>query len=54
MTRIRNKKLYHIFEFGQSKWLKPYIEINKQTIIQTEKNSDKDGKRFHKLMNHAL
>ena len=25
-TRIKKKKIYHILEFSQSQWLKPYIE----------------------------
>ena len=50
-TRIKNKK---ILEFSQSKWLKPYIEFNTQKRIETEKNGDKDGKSFYKLMNNAI
>ena len=33
---------------------KPYIEFNTQKRIEGEKNVDKDGKAFHKLMNKGI
>ena len=47
------KKVHRVFEFYQSKWLKPYIKLNTQKRIEAEKNSDKDGKAFCKLMNNV-
>ena len=52
-TRIKNKKVRHVLEFDQSKWLKPYIEFNTEKRIEAEKNGDKDGRAFCKLMSNA-
>ena len=46
--------MHCILEFIQSQWLKLYVEFNKQKIIETEKNCDKDGKALYKLMNNAV
>ena len=47
------KKVHRVLEFDQSNWLKQYIEFNTQKIIEAEKNGDKNGKAFYKLMNNA-
>ena len=46
--------MHHVLEFNQSQLLKPYIEFNTQKTIKIEKNNDKDGKAFYKLMNNGL
>ena len=53
-TRIKTKKIHHVFEFNQSQWLKPYIELKTQKRTEAEKNVDKDGKALSKLMNNAV
>ena len=49
--RFKIKKLHRVLELEQSKWLKPYINFNAQKWIKAEKNGDKNGKAFFKLMN---
>ena len=51
---LKIKKSHFVLEFDQSKWLKPYIEINTQKRIEAEKNGDRDGKAFYKLMNNPV
>lgn len=51
---IRSKKLHLVLELDQSKKLNPYIEFNTQKRIEAEKNADKDGKAFYKLINNAV
>ena len=48
------KKAHRVFEFNQSKWLKPHIEFNPQKRTEAEQNDVKDGKTFNKLMNNAI
>ena len=36
------------------KWPKLYIEFNIQKGIEAEKNVDKDGREFYKLMKNAI
>ena len=43
-----------MLEFGQSQWLKPYIEFNTRTRLEEEKNNDKDGKALYELMNNHI
>ena len=52
-SNVRSKKLHLVLELDQSKKLNPYIEFNTQKIIEAEKNADKDGKAFYKLINNA-
>ena len=52
-TRINNEKVHHVLEFDQSKWLKPYVEFNTEKRIEAQKNCDKDGKAFYKLMSNS-
>ena len=51
---LKLKKIHRILEFNQSQWLKPYIEFNKQTKIDAEKNNDIDEKALYKLINNAI
>ena len=51
---LKLKKIHRVLEFNQSQWLKPYVEFNTQKRIEAEKNGDKDGKAFYKLMNNAV
>ena len=51
---MKLKKIHRILEFNQSECLKQYVEFNTQKRIETEKNSDKDGKALYKLMNNAV
>ena len=47
--------MHYLLESDQSKWVKPYIEFNtKKKRMKVEKNSDKDGKAFYKLINNAV
>ena len=46
--------MHRVLEFDQSKWVKPHTEFNVQKRIETEKNGDKDGKAFCKLVNDAV
>ena len=50
------RKIYLVLNFNQFQWLKPYVEFNthKKQKIKAEKNSDKDRKALHKLMNNAV
>ena len=43
-----------MLEFIPSQWLRQYAELNTQKRIEAEKNGDKDGKAFYKLMNNAV
>ena len=52
-NRINNEKVHHVLEFDQSKWLKPYVEFNTEKRIEAQKNCDKDGKAFYKLMSNS-
>ena len=47
---LKLKKLHRVLEFNQSQWLKPYIEFNTRNRIEADKNNDKDGKAWYKLM----
>ena len=40
-TRIKNKKIYWVLEFDQSKRLKACTEFNTQKIIEPEENYGK-------------
>ena len=51
---LKRKKIHHLLEFNQTKWLKQYIKFNTQKRIEAEINKDKDGKAFCKLMNNAI
>ena len=51
---LKLKKIYRVFEFKQSQWLKQYVEFNTQKKTEAEKNGDKDGKALDKLMNNAV
>ena len=48
------KAINHVSEFNQSQRLKRHVEFNPQKIIEAEKNGEKDGKTFYKLMNNNV
>ena len=52
-TVMFSKNIHHILEFNKSRWLKPYIEFNKEKRMEAEKNYDKDEKAYE-LMNNAI
>ena len=52
-VRIKAKKILLVLQFNQSQWLKPYIKINSQKRIETEKHGGKDGKALYKLIINA-
>ena len=41
---LKLKKEHHVLEFSQSRWLKPYVEMNTQKKDRVTKNGDGDGK----------
>ena len=45
-VRLEIKIIYLVSEFHQSKWLKPYIEFNRQKRREAEKNDEKHGEAF--------
>ena len=51
---LKLKKLHPVLEFNQSQWLKAYVEFSTLKRIEAEKNGEKDGKAFYKLMNIAV
>ena len=47
--------MHCVLEFNQPQWLKLYAKLNKKKgRMNTEKNSDKEGKFLHKLMTNAV
>ena len=38
---LKLKKIHCVLELNQSQWLKPYIELNTQKRIESEKSGDK-------------
>ena len=50
---LKLKKIHHVLEFNQSKWLKEYVEFNTHKWIEAQKNGDKDRKVLHKLINNG-
>ena len=58
---LKLKNVHCVLEFNQLQWLKPYVEVNKQKIIDVKKkkkkkkeNGGKDGKALYKLMNNDV
>ena len=45
---LKLNKLHRVLEFNQPKWLKQYVEFNRQKILEAEKNGDKDRKALYK------
>ena len=45
------KRVHHMIEFGQSAWLKPYIDFNTQLRMQAKNDFEKD---IFKLMNNSV
>ena len=43
-----------MLKFNKSQWLKPYIKLNEQQIIEAEKVNEKTGKAVHKLINNTI
>ena len=48
------KKIHRVSEFDQSKWLKTYIKFNTQKRREAQKNDEKRGKAFYKLMDNTV
>ena len=46
---LKLKAIYHVLEFNQSQWLKPFIEFNTQSRTYGEQNNDKNEKALYKL-----
>ena len=46
---LKLEKIHLALDFNQIQWLKPYVELNTQRIIEPEKNDNKDGKAFYKF-----
>ena len=40
-ARIGAIKIHRVLKFSQSQWLKPYVELNIQKRIVSEKNGEK-------------
>ena len=36
-TNIKTKKIHRVFEFNQSQWLKPYIEVSTEKRTETKR-----------------
>ena len=51
-TSIKYKKIHRVLQINQSLWLKPYIEFKTQKRTEPEKNGDRVGKLWYKLMNN--
>ena len=51
---LKLKKIHRVLEFNQSQWLKKYVELTHKKRIEAEKNGNKDGKGFYKLMSNAV
>ena len=41
-------------QFDQSNWLKPYIKLNTQNVIEAEKDDPEDGQEFYRLLNNTI
>ena len=46
---LKLKTIYHVLEFNQSQWLKPFTEFNTQSRTYGEQNNDKNEKALYKL-----
>ena len=53
-SRTKTKKIHRVLEFNESRWLKSYVELNTQKVIEAEKNRDKDEKLLYRLMDNAI
>ena len=53
-SRTETKKIHRVLEFNESRWLKSYVELNTQKVIEAEKNRDKDEKLLYRLMDNAI
>ena len=53
-SRTKTKKIHRVLEFNESRWLKSYVELNTQKVIEAEKNRDKDKKLLYRLMDNAI
>ena len=51
---LKIKKINGVLAFNQPHWLKPYVELNTQKIMEPEKYVDKGGKALYTLMNSAV
>ena len=53
-SRSKTKKIHRVLEFNESRWLKSYVELNTQRVIEAEKNQDKVEKLLYRLMDNAI
>ena len=53
-SRTKTKKIHRVLEFNESRWLKSYVELNTQKVIEAEKNRDKVEKLLYRLMDNAI
>ena len=55
---LKLKKGHHVLEFSQSRWLKPYVEMNTHKKDRVRKYGDSDGKstflHLYILMNNVV
>ena len=53
-SRSKTKKIHRVLEFNESRWLKSFVELNTQRVIEAEKNQDKVEKLLYRLMDNAI
>ena len=51
---LKIKKVYRVIQFDQSRWMKPYIDLNIEKRKEAVINGDKVGKDLFKLFTNAV